>query len=210
MWTRLGLAAGLVAPPLFVAATVAVTLVDRGFVADTEWSAVHRSEVGWPSVVLLGPHGGWAIAALATCGALTVAFAAALWRIVAGAPLLRAAAILLAGVGISLALVAVPQDPLDYDGPASWQDRLHDAAYPPIPIGATLAAALVWAGARRRPGWAPMARISLAAVIVAAPAFALTAVDDVAQLARFPLFGSLLVWTEALALTAARQVRREG
>ena len=47
---------------------------------------------------------------------------------------------------------------------------------------------------------------------VAAPAFALTAVDAIAQLARYPLFGSLLVWMEALALTAAAEAghRRAG
>jgi hypothetical protein len=51
-----------------------------------------------------------------------------------------------------------------------------------------------------------MARISLLALAVAAPAFLLTAVDPIAQLARYPLFGALLVWMEALALTAAREV----
>jgi len=206
-WARLGVAGGLIAPPLFVGATVAVTLADRSFVEDSEWSAVHRSEVGWPSVVMLGPNGWAVIAALVASGVLVVAFASALWALVPGAPLLRAAALLLGVAGVALGLVAFRQDPLGFEGAASWHDRIHNAAYPVIPIACTVAAALVWAGARRRPGWRRMARISLGAVAVAAPAFVLTGVEPIAQLARYPLFGSLLVWMEALALTAAAEMR---
>jgi hypothetical protein len=53
-----------------------------------------------------------------------------------------------------------------------------------------------------------MARVSLATVAIAAPAFVLTGVDAIAQLARYPLFGSLLVWMEALAVTAAGEAAR--
>ena len=77
-WRRRG--ADRAAP--LVAATVIVTLADRSFVDDSEWSAVHRSEVGWPSVVMLGPNGGFVIAALVTCGVLVMGFASALWRVV--------------------------------------------------------------------------------------------------------------------------------
>lgn len=45
-WARLDVAGGLIAPPLFVGATVVVTLVDKPFVDESEWSAVDRSEVG--------------------------------------------------------------------------------------------------------------------------------------------------------------------
>lgn len=204
-WARLGVAGGLIAPPLFVGATLAVTLVDKPFVDESEWSAVHRSEVGWPSVAMLGPHGWALIAALAICGALVIGFATALWHVVPDAPLLRVAAVLLGVAGLALCLVAFRQDPLGFEGEASWHDRIHNAAYPVIPISCTVAAGLVWAGARRRPGWRAMARISLATVAVAAPAFVLTGVDPIAQLARYPLFGALLLWMEALALTAARR-----
>jgi hypothetical protein len=46
---------------------------------------------------------------------------------------------------------------------------------------------------------------SRCAVAVAAPAFVLTAPDPIAQLARHPLFGTLLVWMEALAITAGAE-----
>ena len=157
---------------------------------------------------MLGPNGTFVIAALVICGALVVGFASALWQVVADAPLLRLAAVLLGVVGLGLCLVAFRQDPLGFEGAASWHDRIHNAAYPVIPIGCTLAAALVWAGARERPGWQGMARISVLTVAVAAPAFALTGVDAIAQLARYPLFGSLFVWMEALALTAAAEAGR--
>ena len=202
------MAGGLIAPPLFVAATVIVTLVDKPFVDDSEWSAVHRSEVGWPSVVMLGPNGWLVIAALVTCGGLVIGFASALWPLVPDAPLVRGAAVLLGAVGLALCLVAFRQDPLGFEGAASWHDRIHNAAYPVIPISGTVAAGLVWAGARRRAGWGRIARISLITVAVAAPAFVLTGVDPIAQLARYPLFGSLLVWMEALAVTAAAEAGR--
>jgi hypothetical protein len=204
-WARIGLAGGLIAPPLFVAATLAVTLVDKAFVEDSAWSAIHRSEVGWPSVVMLGPNGEVVIAALAVCGALVIGFATALWHVVPDAPLVRVAAVLLGVAGLALCLVAFRQDPLGFEAPASWHDRIHNAAYPVIPISCTAAAALVWAGARSRSGWRAMAGISLATVAVAVPAFVLTGVDAIAQLARYPLFGSLLLWMEALAVTAARR-----
>jgi hypothetical protein len=207
-WARLAVVGGVIAPPLFVAATVGVTLVDKQFVDDSEWSAVHRSEVGWPSVVMLGPNGPVVIAALVICGLLVIGFASALWQLVPDARLVRVAAVALGVAGLAMCLVAFRQDPLGSEGAASWHDRIHNAAYPAIPIGCTAAAALVWAGARRRPGWRRLARISLATVAVAAPAFVLTAVDPIAQLARYPLFGSLLVWMEALAFTAAGEVGR--
>jgi len=205
-WARLGLAGGLIAPPLFVGATVIVTLVDKPFVDDSEWSAVHRSEVGWPSVVMLGPNGWVVIAALVTCGVLVISFASALWMVVPDARLVRVAAVLIGAAGLALCLVAFRQDPLGFEGTSSWHDRIHNAAYPVIPLCCTLAAGLVWAGARRRPGWPRMARISATTVAVAAPAFVLTGVDSIAQLARYPLFGSLLVWMEALAVTAAGEL----
>ena len=202
------MAGGLIAPPLFAGATVIVTLVDKSFVDDSEWSAVHRSEVGWPSVVMLGPNGGFVIAAFVTCGVLIIAFASALWLLVPDARLLRVAALLLGAAGLALCLVAFRQDPLGSEGAASWHDRIHNAAYPVIPITGIVAAGLVWAGARRRAGWRRMARISLITVVVAAPAFLLTGVDPIAQLARYPLFGALLVWIEALAVTAAGEAGR--
>ena len=204
LWVRLGLAGGLMAPPLFVSATVAVTLLDKPFVDESGWSAVHRSEVGWPSVVMLGPNGWLVIVALVACGALVIGFASALWQALGEAPPMRVAAGFLGAAGLALCLVAFRQDPLGYEGPASWHDRIHNAAYPAIPIGVTLAAGLTWLGARRRPRWRPMPRFSLVTVAVAGPSFVLTGVDSIAQLARYPLFGSLLLWMEALAVTAAR------
>jgi hypothetical protein len=203
-WVRLALVGGLMAPPLFVGATVVVTLLDKPFVDESGWSAVHRSEVGWPSVVMLGPNGWLVIAALVACGLLVVGFASALWQVVDEAAPMRIAAGLLGAAGLALCLVAFRQDPLGYEGPASWHDRIHNAAYPAIPIGVTLAAGLTWVGARRKPRCRLMPRLSLLTVAVAAPSFVLTGVDSIAQLARYPLFGSLLLWMEALAVTAVR------
>src|SRR5215210_4763292 len=111
---QLAVLGGVIAPPLFVAATVGVTLVDKQFVADSEWSAVHRSEVGWPSVV---------IAALVICGLLVIGLASALWQLVPDARLVRVAAVALGVAGLAMCLVAFRQDPLGSEGAASWHDR---------------------------------------------------------------------------------------
>jgi hypothetical protein len=45
---------------------------------------------------------------------------------------------------------------------------------------------------------------------VLAAAFALTAADPVAQVARYVLFGGMLVWFQAVAVAALRRERGAG
>ena len=168
--------AGALAPPAFVLVLVPLTLASRGFLADVGWSPVERRDAMWPSILALGPHG-WVMAVMfPACGIAALAFAAAL------PPLMptrtaRAAAALIALVGVALALLAFETD-AGPDAGATWHGVIHDVAYPPIPALAV--------------------------------AFALTAAAPIAQAARFALFGGMLVWFQALALTALRRDRGAG
>ena len=197
--------AGALAPPAFVLVLVPLTLASRGYLADVGWSPVERRDVMWPSILAVGPHG-WVMAVLfPVCGVAAVAFAAAL------PPLLptraaRAAAALVALVGVALALLAFETDVGPDAGP-TWHGVIHDVAYPPIPAAAIAAAALLAAGARGIPGWAGVARLSAWAVPALGAAFALTAVAPIAQVARYALFGGMLVWFQAVAVTALRRDR---
>jgi hypothetical protein len=197
--------AGALAPPAFVLVLVPLTLASRGFLADADWSAVERRDVMWPSILAVGPHG-WVMAVLfPACGIAAVAFAAAL------PPLLptrtaRAVAPLVALIGVALALLAFETDVGPDAGP-TWHGVIHDVAYPPIPVAAIAAAALLAAGARRDPGWAAIARLSAWAAPALGVAFALTAAAPIGQVARYALFGGMLVWFQALAVTALRRDR---
>jgi hypothetical protein len=78
----------------------------------------------------------------------------------------------------------------------SWHDAIHDGVYPVIPVASLAAAvALAW-GLRGRSCWRVPAHVSASVFIVALAAVGLTAIDAIAQLARYLLFASLLVWLE--------------
>jgi hypothetical protein len=199
--------AGAVAPPLLVIVLVAATAAEWPFLRENGWSVWRRTEVGWPSILAAG-GGVWAVAvsvAFAVCGILACVFALSLFRAMSTPPS-RVGAFLLAVVAGALVLVAVPADPPNV-GERSWHAQIHDVVYPIIPVGSIIAAALLAWGLARQPGWRPQARLSLAVLLVSVPSFFLTGVDAVGQLARYVLFGALLVWLELLAVALLRSLR---
>src|SRR5438105_5695916 len=71
--------AGGVAPPLFVAVLVALTMAERGFLHRVGWSPVHRTKVEWPSLLALGYFGSLMIATFVVTGICGAALASAMW-----------------------------------------------------------------------------------------------------------------------------------
>jgi hypothetical protein len=201
----MGAVAGVIAPALFALTVLTVTLADWSFLSSYGWSAVHRTPVEWPSVLMLGPRRWVVIGAFLACGLLGIAFAAALQTI---APTRRAriGALFIGLLSVALCLEAFPPDHAPATT-ASWHDTIHGWAYPLIPlasVGAT--ASLAW-GLRGVRGWDTLVPLSLVTLAVITPAIAVTAGDELAQLARYFFFGPLTVWLEALALIALRNVR---
>lgn len=195
-----GIIAGVLAPSAFVATLVPLTLASRGFLDEVGWSAVEHRDVMWPSILAVGPHG-WVMAILfPACGAATVALAAAL-RPLLPTRTARAATPLLALVGVALALLAFETD-VGEDVDPTWHGVIHDVAYPPIPLASIAAAALLAVGLRRSAPWRGLARLSVVAVPLFSTAFALTAAEPIAQVARYALFGGLIAWFQVVALAA--------
>jgi hypothetical protein len=107
-------------------------------------------------------------------------------------------------MGLATCLVAFPADPIGSPDPPSWHDRVHDVAYPFLPVAAIAAMAWLALTLPRDARWRGLARASGATAPVALAAFVLTGVEDVAQAARFALLGTLLLWVELLALRLRR------
>jgi hypothetical protein len=199
----LGAAAGVMAPALLLATFVGLTVAEWDWLRGTGWSAVRRTPVEWPSILALG-HYGWAESvAFAVCGALGLLFAFALAQS-RGPSQQRAtlvAAVAIAVVSVTLALDAFRADPAHV---RTWHGQLHNLVYPVIPIGLTVAATAFAAGARSR--FARQLSATVAAVI--AVATLLGFVDGVAQLARYLLLASAILWLELAAWSLSRSCRR--
>ncbi len=149
---------------------------------------------------MVGPRGELLSAAFAVSGVLVVGSGMALWQS-DHQPRVRIIAALVVVAGAALSLVAFPPDAPGTSDAPSWQDRIHNVAYPVIPVAGLIGMAVALGGDRTRRRWRRMAGLSAATLVVALPGFALTFTDDLPQLGRYFLFGGLLAWVEGLALT---------
>jgi hypothetical protein len=113
---------------------------------------------------------------------------------------------LLAVVGASLVVVALPPDLADA-GIRSWHGRVHNYVYPLIPLGSMAAAALLVVAPLRGTRWEVQGVLALAALCLLVPSFLLTGVGAIGQLARYVLFGTLMIWLDLIALALLGAVR---
>ena len=202
---RIGELAGVIAPPLLFAVLALGTILEWHDIRSLGWSASRRSDVEWPSVLLLG-HLGWLVAAcFVLIGALGMLFAA---YVIDNAECAygRLIGVLIFVIGLAVALEAFRPDRPRTGEASSWHDQIHNYVYPAIPIAAVLAAALVAGHAARRGarGTRALALVSVAAVVMIAAGIGLGFDGSVAQIARYLLIGSLVVWLEAFALYVRR------
>ncbi len=200
-----GAGAGVLAPPLLVAALVVATVAEWSFLRSIGWSALERSAVEWPSVLALGRVGWLVVAVFVVCGALGLAFA-----VVLACELPTRAARVGAGLlGLVSSALIVVAFKADRPGAAStWHGRVHNDVYPLIPSASVAAATLLAYGLWHVSAWRGQARLALATLLVIVPALVLTNMSPVAQLARYVLFGALLLWLEGLAVALFRVARR--
>jgi hypothetical membrane protein len=191
-----GAVAGAIIPPGLVVVLTTTTAAERSFLDDVGWSAVRRTAVEWPSVLLLSDLGWLVATAFVAAGLLAAVFG---FAVAAAAPtrIARLGGLFLVIAAFTLALVALKPDPA---GTAtSWHGRVHNVAYP-VMLAAALAAAGLWAiGLRHVSGWRGQARAAAIAGVIVALATGLTNVAAIAQLARYILFAALLAWVEFLA-----------
>lgn len=194
---RLAITAGIIGPLVWCAGVLTATVLERGYLRSVDWSPVHRSEVEWPSILMLGPNG-WLVSVLfVVCGAFGVVFAAALLR-TRKTP--RWVAVGVGLIALTLAIVAVPPD-APGTVQVSWHDRVHNWAYPIIPI-LSLLCMLRLAVARPRRSYRLFVTLTTAAALGA------STFDAIAQIARYVLFTSIVVWLVALARDGAKAIVR--
>lgn len=196
---------GLAAPIIFVAVVLALTAAESTFLRRSGWSAVHRTKVEWPSLLALGNQGWLLTATLVVCGALESAYGLWLVRVARGRVRIAASLIVVLAVGVAL-------EAFTADGPhartTSWHGRIHDLAYGLIPLGAIGAAAILAMPSSKPDQQPPLRLASRLAVAAMSVGLGLAAVDSIAQLARYLLFGAILVWLVIVALVTLRRCAR--
>lgn len=202
MW---GAGGGVVAPLLLAVVFLALTLTQLGFLREVGWSAIRRTDVEWPSLLELGPHGWIMQAALPSAACLGLAFAGSVLAEARGVSE-RVGGAALGLMSLAVAAMALPPD---RPGTAtqSWNESAHNAVYPVIPASALVAATAFVLGANAN-GWRRSRRhASIAFLALASASLSLTLAAAVAQLARFAFFGSLLSWACYLAATLLLDLR---
>lgn len=186
---------------VFLVVLVTLTIRQRDYIEELDWSAVHRTPLQWPSLLATG-SGGWLLCATFLLSGLSVIGLAAAYRAMPGVARGTATSIGLTVMGIGLCLIAFPADRPDVAS-ASWHANIHNGSYPLIPLGGMVACALAASeptGSRLR-AWS---RLLLPALIVS---FAGGELDDIAQLSRYFAFGFLLAWTAVVAVAVRTDVR---
>jgi hypothetical protein len=192
---RLGGFAGVLGAVVLAAVFVVLTIFERSFLRESGWSPIHRTDVAWPSILETGPHG-WAMqVGLVLGGILGVLCGLCVF---AG---FRSRGVVVGASAFVVMSVAVVSMALPPDPPGttvhSWHDLAHNTIYPAIPLLALVAASAFSVGF-----WVVSERAASVAsavfVVVAVGAVPLSFIDEVAQLARFVLFGALLAWVVAV------------
>ncbi len=200
-WSRARWVVSVAVPPVAAFVLVAMTVRQLDFLREQPWSPVRRTRILWPSLLAVGPQG-WVVGAVfVLLGVAVLACAIGLLRSPERA--VRLAGCCLVASSLGLVLVAAPTD-LPPTSDPTWHSVVHDVAYPPIVIGAFVAAFLL--ARSRSAGVARTAsRLLLPALLVT---FAATGPNAFAQLSRYVFFFLLLVWFEIVA--ADRRAGRAG
>jgi Protein of unknown function (DUF998) len=144
--------AGVVAPVMFGAVILVLTIAQYDFLTGLGWRPVgDTSGVPWPSGLALGPFGWLHVANSVVFGALLVAFAPGLHRGMAGGS--RVGPALLAVAGAAFVLSGFKTDPDISGGPQSWHGLIHGIAYLLIVFSLLPSFFFLWWGMRRDPPW---------------------------------------------------------
>lgn len=163
---------GLVAlaPPLFVAAAIALSIVQRDELHALGWTALDHHGVPWPSALAVGAHGWFMCAAFACTGAALLFLAVALWRRL---PRRRASTVAAAAVGLTgagLLAAALPLDrPAGDPGEleswiSSWHAGVHTAGFAIAGLAGVAAAA--WHAAATRSRASAIVAVALVAALL--------------------------------------------
>ena len=143
--------AGIVAPVMFGAVIVVLTLAQYDHMLRLGWHPLRSSGVPWPSGLALGPFGWLHVANSVVFGTLLVIFALGLHRGVAGGSKVGPA--LLAVTGAAFVLSGFKTGPDISGGPQSWHGMIHGIAYLLIVFSLLPSLFFLWWRMRKDPPW---------------------------------------------------------
>lgn len=199
---RAGGVFGLVGVAGLVAVMIVLTATSADFLHETGWSPIRRTPTEWPSLLALGPHG-FALNVAFVVGSLSTLALAVATRF-SGLPGHRVApwglglvSLGMAGVVFNADLPGVPEE--------SWHARIHNGLYPLILVGFIVACVSVSFG--RRAGtsrYAISQRSAKMQLVVVLVGIALTTIPEIAQLVRYFIFGTMLLWVAMVSRSCIR------
>jgi hypothetical protein len=195
---RLGIAAGLVGPPVFAGSVLSLTLLQYDFLRALGWHPLYAPTFDWPSGLALGPYGAWMTGAFVLCGAMMSLFAVALGlhvrrSFMGNRTFTSLGPALLAMAGLALMGLAFTTDPTIRSTPATWHGRLHDGSF--VLLGLALLPAMLVLGQtfRKQARWRSLGVYTWLTAASVMPAFVLKGA------AFYAFLGAVLVWSEAIA-----------
>jgi hypothetical protein len=159
MSTRRLALAGVVAPPLFAAIVLLLTVLAWDELHDLGWSAglFDDPDAAWPSVAMLADRGILQSLNYAVLGLATMGLAVALRRL--GARLVESTLVGLLGLGFAISAFRIDRGSTTGGGPETWNGTLHALGLT-IVVLAALGAMVAFAALRRD-------RLSIAALVAA-------------------------------------------
>lgn len=156
---------GVVAPAMFGAVIVFLTVAQYDFMTGLGWRPVGDSSgVPWPSGLALGPLGALQVANFVLFGLALILFAVGLHRGLAGDSKVGPA--LLAVVGVAMVLAGLKTDPDISGGPQSWHGLIHGIAYLLFVFSLLPSFFFLWWRMRKDPLWRGHGRYTLITGVV--------------------------------------------
>ena len=194
---RLALA-GSIGPVLFVAIAIVITVLEWDFLHQLGWHLVQDSSVPYPSSTAMGPYGLLQTVNFIQLGLSVIAIAIGLWRTVQPRPRVGAGFVLVAGVGIVLAMFTT-------DGttnqPTTWHGWIHSLAFLLHLFASMIGAVALAIQLRNNSRWRGVARASIAVpIVIIATLFLGGAVKQAGGLLGIISLLALTGWYELLGL----------
>jgi hypothetical protein len=164
---------GLIGPPLFAVAVLAVTALEWDFLHDLGWSAApfDSPDVPWPSSAALGDYGALLVVGFLVLGASILALALALFRLLARRWKIGPALLVVLAAGAFCAAFRTDYGSAGGGGPETWNGVVHALGFT-ILVFVSIPAMLTLAVQFRGAGWRRLDAYSLAATLVAVASLA--------------------------------------
>lgn len=186
---RLAALAGMIAPLLFAAIVIGLTIVEASFMRSIGWEPL-GNVLDWPSGLAMGPYGWLMTITFFVCGAMMAFFAYGLKLALKE----KWATTLLLLAGFAMMGLVFTTDPTIRSYPKTWHGFLHDAFF--AVLGFTMMPGMLLLGRafQKNERWKDLSVYTWSTLALVIPTFWLKG-------AAFYIFLlAILIWTEVIAL----------